>query len=207
MDTQWIVEALKKPKTKTALAAAMGVSPSAVTGIINGTRHIKAHELPAIMSYLGVAPPLEFLARAEPHENMPAGDRPPASSAGVHEEGSPYSVSPSPDDPRRGVIQTLLSGRPNASAWAMKSDILALQGVRKGDILIIDQSVEARTGDIVCAQIRDGHEVKTVFRLYQMPNLVPASFEPSATRVVAVNGETVRISGVMTFLIRHRSIM
>jgi len=49
----WIAEGLKKPgKGKRKLADALGVDPSAVTRILDGTRQVKLHELPKIAAYL-----------------------------------------------------------------------------------------------------------------------------------------------------------
>lgn len=105
-----------------------------------------------------------------------------------------------PSDP----VAAALAGRADASAWVMKSDILALSGIRAGDVLIIDQSVEARDGDIVCAQQEVGLGARTLFRLWQYPNLVAASFDPTAEKPLQVDGRHVYIVGVMTDLIRRR---
>lgn len=126
------------------------------------------------------------------------------STYGVREEGARYDPSGS-KDLHKDIVEKLLGSNPNASAWMIKSDVLALKGVRAGDIIIIDQSVEPRSGDVVCAQIEEGLRAKTVFRIYQPPNLVGAAFDPSAVRAEAVDGERVRIAGVMTELLRHRT--
>ena len=122
---------------------------------------------------------------------------------GLREDGARYQ-SESTSVPHTAV-NALLRGRPNARPWVMKSDVLTLAGIRPGDILIIDQSLEARDGDIVCAQIEVGLGARTVFRLYQRPNLIGASFDPSAIRPEIVDGSRVRIVGPMTDLLRHRA--
>ncbi|HLW92487.1 MAG TPA: helix-turn-helix transcriptional regulator [Roseiarcus sp.] len=54
----WIREALiKTGKTRSGLAKALGRSPSAVTDLLNGSRRLRAEEIPVIVNYLGVEPP------------------------------------------------------------------------------------------------------------------------------------------------------
>jgi transcriptional regulator with XRE-family HTH domain len=58
MTVEWIREALKeKRKTRSGLAKALGRSPSAVTDLLNGTRRLRADEIPIVAEYLGVEPP------------------------------------------------------------------------------------------------------------------------------------------------------
>jgi repressor LexA len=55
---QWILEGLEMPgKTRVGLAKALGRQPSMVTDLLNGTRELKAREIPIIVEYLGVMPP------------------------------------------------------------------------------------------------------------------------------------------------------
>lgn len=55
---EWIADGLKKPgKGKRKLANALGLDPSAVTRLLDGTRLLKLHEIPKIAAYLGEMPP------------------------------------------------------------------------------------------------------------------------------------------------------
>lgn len=55
---EWIAEGLKKAgKGKRKLADALGLDPSAVTRILDGSRQVKLHELPKIAAYLGETAP------------------------------------------------------------------------------------------------------------------------------------------------------
>lgn len=54
----WIETGLKKPgKGRRKLADAMGLNPSAVTRILDGTRRVQIDEVPRIAAYLGEEPP------------------------------------------------------------------------------------------------------------------------------------------------------
>jgi hypothetical protein len=73
MIVDWILKALAETgKTRIGLARALGRSPSAITDLLNGSRRLKAEEIPLIVEYLGVDPP-RFLT----------GGRPPSQSASV----------------------------------------------------------------------------------------------------------------------------
>ena len=120
------------------------------------------------------------------------------------EEGAPYRAGDE-EGMGRALIASALKGNLNAHAWTMKSNVLALAGIRSGDVLIFDRATEAKNGDIVCAQVEIGRGARTIFRMYQAPNLVGAGFDPLAVRPLQVDGEAIRIAGVMTALIRTRS--
>jgi hypothetical protein len=113
------------------------------------------------------------------------------------------------DENETGAIQSIVAGivreRANAHAWVMKSDVLTLAGVRPGDVLIFESGLEARDGDIVRAQVEnESGGADTVVRLFRPPNLIGAGVDPSAAPIETVDGERVRIAGVMTELFRPR---
>jgi transcriptional regulator with XRE-family HTH domain len=73
MTVQWIRDALRETgKTRSGLARALGRSPSAVTDLLNGSRRLRADEIPIVAAYLGVEPP-----------RLVGGGRAPATSAKV----------------------------------------------------------------------------------------------------------------------------
>jgi hypothetical protein len=102
-------------------------------------------------------------------------------------------------------LAALIDDRFQPEVWTIQNDFLALAGVRQGDIVVIDKDVQARDGDIVCAQIENGSGPRTVFRMFQMPNLVGASFDPQAVRPEPIDGRRVRVVGVVTDLLRQRA--
>ena len=62
MDTAWIKDALKRPgKNQRGLALAIGIDPSGVCRLLAGARDLKASELEALVGYLGITPPSQFI--------------------------------------------------------------------------------------------------------------------------------------------------
>lgn len=57
---------------------------------------------------------------------------------------------------------------------------------------------------MVCAQIESGFGARTIFRLYRPPMLVAASVDPMAPKPEIIDGERVRVVGVMIGLVRAR---
>lgn len=58
MTVDWIRTGLKETgKTRSALAKALGRSPSAVTDLLNGSRRLRADEIAIAAEFLGVEPP------------------------------------------------------------------------------------------------------------------------------------------------------
>jgi SOS-response transcriptional repressor LexA len=114
----------------------------------------------------------------------------------VHDEKSNIS---------KNIIDATLKDRANAYPWIMKSDVLAMAGIRPGDVLIVESGIDARDGDIVRAQVEnEGGGADTVVRLFKAPNIIGAGLDPTSTPIETVDGERVRVVGVMTELIRFR---
>jgi SOS-response transcriptional repressor LexA len=58
MDLKWLADQLNRPGySQAGLARALGKDAAAVNRMLKGERLIKVNELPAIIGYLGVAPP------------------------------------------------------------------------------------------------------------------------------------------------------
>lgn len=97
MDIREIERGLKKPgKSKTGLAKALGRSNPAVTGILKGTRLIKADEVPVIRKYLELNPTVPIRgsvgAGSEAHFYGEASDDP-AESTLAPDGASPDTVA------------------------------------------------------------------------------------------------------------------
>lgn len=136
---------------------------------------------------------------------LPGATAEPAAAPAGFRENEATLVSDWPDAAAEAAVRALIGARPNAFAWRIRTDALALAGIRPGDILIFDAAVPAGDGDIVIAQIEMGTGARTVCRIYQTPNLVGAGLDPTRVRPEQVDGQRVRIAGVMTDLIRSRS--
>lgn len=189
---RWLLDVLAQTgKRPSQLAIEAGLSDTAVTRILNQP------------SYRGTLSPTTIRSICELTGLAGPGGFPPARKVnhGPSEDAIEYLVpAPSQSDPVRSAIAT----RPNATAWTMASELLMLQGVRPGDLLIMDADVMPRDGDVVLAEFWGGQKPTMLVRLYQQPNLVAASYDASAAKPLLIDGVTVRVAGVMTDLIRRR---
>lgn len=190
---QWLEAAVRtRGESASQIAKAAGVSDTTVTRFLNNPNYsgvLTPLTVQRISDYTGLAGPgVEESAER--------------SVRAFREEATPYQAETG--DSHAAAVTALLAGRAHAYAMVMRSTVLELAGVRPGDIMIIDPLVTPADGDVVCAQLEDGLGATTVFRLFQMPNLVGATFDPRAVRPESVNGTTRRIVGVMTDLIRRR---
>lgn len=88
----------------------------------------------------------------------------------------------------------------NQSRWRITSRVLELAGFLPGDDVIVDMSVQPRSGDVVCAQVRDleSGSAKTRLRLYEPPFLTTRTMDPTANeRPLYVDNERVYIMGTV----------
>ena len=82
-----------------------------------------------------------------------------------------------------------------------RGDSMIDVGIRAGDLLIVDKSIDAINGDIVIARV-DGHfTVKTLQRSGRTFRLVPAN--PSHSPIVFDSESNVEIWGVVTNVIHE----
>lgn len=177
--------------TSSAIAKASDVYHTTLTKLENDPAHktaLSTRTIEKIKAALGVLGPGDEYASA--------------GRIGMREDAVPYQ--PKDDATRRPVaVKALIDGRNGVDAWVMRTDVLALAGIRNGDVLIIDQNKSPRTNDVVCAQIYDrAGAAETVFRLYQPPFVVAAALEPFSTRPEMVDHDRVVIMGVMDGLVR-----
>lgn len=190
---QWLEATVRaRGESASQIAKAAGVSDTTVTRFLNNTAYkgvLNPLTVQRISDYTGIAGP------GVQDEGHPL--------RSFREEAVPYVAEA--DAGSAAAVAALLAGRPHAYAMVMQSTALELAGVRLGDIMIIDPSVSATDGDVVCALIEEGKGATMVYRIFQMPNIVGASFDPRAVRPESINGTTRRIVGVMTDLVRRRN--
>lgn len=165
------------------IAKLAGVSDTTLTRFLNDD------------SYEGALTPLT-LARIQEITGKAA----PGAPTGFAEDAEPWSG----DDETASALAALVGGRANAHAMTLRAESLMMVGYRPGDILIVDMAATPRAGDVVCAQIEQGVGARTVFRVYQPPMLVAAGVDPLAARPDLIDGERVRIAGVVTDALRRR---
>jgi hypothetical protein len=111
-------------------------------------------------------------------------------------------------DPRREkgelatVVNAILRGRPRVDAWRLKTMALEEAGYLPGDIVFVENLEDGqapRPQDAVCAQIVDYQHgaAETVWRVYDPPYLVGAATDRTAYKPLAVDGERVKIVGII----------
>jgi SOS-response transcriptional repressor LexA len=185
----WLREVMRITNRKASqLAVDGGVSDTTLTRFLNKD------------DYDGILSPLTISRIAEAVGIPPPGASP---ARGFHDEGEPYLAGPN-DEHAEAVRQYLGTGV-NRTGWRIRSDALQLAGVRAGDLLIVDETLTPKSGDIVVAQIEHGIGASTVFRLFQPPMLIGAAADPTLIKPEIVDGERVRIVGVMIALLRGRA--
>lgn len=104
------------------------------------------------------------------------------------------------------AINAALARRPDASAWVLETRALEAAGWLRGDVVIVDKAATPTAGDPVCALVvnpRNGAQEK-LFRLYEPPYLVPASYDPELRRPMLVDNDAVRLFGAITDTFRTR---
>lgn len=109
------------------------------------------------------------------------------------------------------VVEVILDGRPGAEAWRLKT--LALEGVGylPGDILFVEPLADnemPKPQDAVCAQVMDYQHgaAETVWRVYDAPFLVGAGHDRTAYKPLLVDGQRVKIFGVIRASYRPHSL-
>jgi len=121
------------------------------------------------------------------------------------QEAEPYISAPEKSkkpSKKAGLVQSLLSGSPNKSAWVLRSRALENAGYILDDILILEGNKAPRSGDIVCAQIYDGMDARTVFRIYKPPYLLSATSISKLNDPILIDGNRVKIMGTVTESLR-----
>ena len=171
-----------------AFARRAGVSDTTLTRFLNDDQYEGA------LTPMTMAKLQAYVAEAAP----PATG---ATAAGAPVEAEIWT----PDGNREEAVRALIAGRPSAYPFRLSTDAMHLAGLRSGDLAIVDMAELPRAGDVVCAQIEIGMGARTIFRLFQPPYLIAAANDPAAYRPEIVDGERVRIAGVVTESLRWRA--
>jgi SOS-response transcriptional repressor LexA len=75
-----------------------------------------------------------------------------------------------------------------------------------GDILIVDLAAIPQAGDVVSAHVNGfGLINQTIFRIYEPPSLVSATFDPTLRKPLPVDQDLVRLTGVVVGSFRERN--
>jgi hypothetical protein len=118
-------------------------------------------------------------------------------------ESSPYDAAPL--TVLNDAINALKGGRPGVDAWVLHSRAVEAAGYIPGDVLVVDQAAKAEPGDVVCEQVYDrSGTAETVFRIFEDPFLIAASFNVSLLKPLLVDNDRVAIRGVVVASFRER---
>ena len=109
------------------------------------------------------------------------------------------------------IIAAILRGRPHVDAWRLKTMALESAGYLPGDIVFVEALADNMTPkpqDAVCAQVVDYSHgaAETVWRVFDPPFLVGAAHDRTAYKPLTVDGERVKIAGVIRESFRPHSL-
>ncbi|GAA2871756.1 hypothetical protein GCM10010837_24100 [Aminobacter niigataensis] len=104
------------------------------------------------------------------------------------------------------AIDAHRGNRNGVEPWLMKSWALDLLGILPGDVVLVDQNLRPKAGDVVIAQLTDLATGKTeaVMRRFDPPFIMTHSAKIGASKPEQVDDERVVILGVECGVIRPR---
>jgi hypothetical protein len=187
----WLQELLARTReAPTALAVKAGLAPTTLTRFLNNPEHataLSARTISAVEKATGV----RFGAFPAP--------------ALREREAEPFAYDHGAE-PIDAMVRAAVRETNGIDPWTLRSRALEAAGYLPGDILIVDLNGDPKTGDVVCAQIYDWARGKaeTIFRLWEPPLLVSATFEPGLRKAHIVDQQNVIIKGVVVASIRAR---
>lgn len=197
IDDKWFKQQQKRVGvTSEDIAEKIGRSRSAVSHIYMGRQRMSLEWAKAFAEVLQV-PLDEVLRRAG------VADEPTAQAlAPGFSESDAAAWAPKPSDSNKPrTIGEALGARTGVDIWQVRSASMALQGLLPGDFMLVDTHIadQARTGDVVIAQVYDYAKSKaiTVLRRIEPPVLVAASADPADNRIYVVDGVNVMVRGIV----------
>jgi hypothetical protein len=181
----WLRQSLEDQGiTATKAAKSIGVATTTLTKFLNDPGYAFTPSTPVVSK-------LERLfGTAAPRASSSGAELPQIEAGRVSLDGVPPA--------QRKALTALIGDRRSVEAWTVHGDALQAAGVMPGDVLLVDLDEVARAGDIVCAEIHEQGARRTVFRLYQKPYLVPATFAPGSWMPIVVDDRNVIVRGVVT---------
>lgn len=193
---EWLKEIVKVTgNSLSTIAAKANVSDTTLSRLVNSasydgvlsavtiTRITEAYQLPGPEEYAGRRPMMGGFSEAERFDAA-------SDPAGI-----------------ATIVQAMLGNRPSSDAWLLKTEALEEVGYLPGDVVIVDTKGTPAAQDAVCAQVYDFQRgaAQTVWRVYDPPFLVAASRDRTAHKPLLVDGDRVRIMGVVEKMVRpHR---
>ena len=104
------------------------------------------------------------------------------------------------------MVRAVVGDSNSITAYRLESRALECAGFQPGDTMIVDLNAGPQPGDVVCAQIYDYARAlaDTVFRVYEPPYLVSATFDARLRRPLVLDQHLVDIKGVVVASLRAR---
>ena len=197
----WLLEVLDKVKLKPSpFAINAGVSDTTITRLLNDENYrgtLGPETIERIKDAYKVPGPEEYASsRRSPLIGMSE-----ASRFELRREKGELSA----------IVEAILRGRPHVDAWRLKTQALENAGYLPGDIVFVEQlsaAQQAMPQDAVCAQVVDYQHgaAETVWRVYDPPFLVAAAHDRTAYKPILVDGDRVKIAGVIRESFRPYSL-
>lgn len=196
----WLLELLEKLRlTPSALATGAGASDTTITRLLNNPSYagtLAQETIERIKNTYRVPGPEDYAqSRRSPMIGL--------------SEASRFDVARESED-LAAVVASILRARPKADAWRLKTLALESVGYLPGDIVFVEALAADQMPkplDAVCAQVMDYQHgaAETVWRVFDAPFLVGAGQDRTAYKPLLVDGERVRILGVISASYRpHR---
>lgn len=129
---------------------------------------------------------------------------------GFSEDATPFNHKEDGVNARvAATIELFLQGNPNAAPRILRTTALEKDGFRAGDIVIFEQDVEPRVGDLVQAQVydHDAGVAHTVYRLLGRAGTLNLLMPTHGTseETLLIDNRSVKLMAVGTAMLRTRS--
>jgi len=188
-----LAQRMSRDATLTDLARASGTNHSTLTKFVNQPGKagpLKPLTIMRIEEATGVTAAPELRGGSRPK---------------MYEEGEEPLERPDPE--LEAALQGLVAGRNNVLQFVLRSRAVEAAGYREGDVVLLDQSLEPKSGDVVCARVFSAEGgSRNIWRVYSPPFLLVDTYDQALKleRPRVVDGTDVLIRGVVTDMIRRR---
>jgi len=124
---------------------------------------------------------------------------------GLFESKKLGSENNSPGNLALEEIKALYKDRNDVGFFIVSGNELNLRGIYPGDVIVTSDKIKAEKGAMVCVNVYDDltGTARTEFRIYEPPNAIAVSTDPSIKAALPVDGERVMLRGTISRIIRN----